>query len=95
MTFAAAFPILQKLTADKGQRTLRLMCGCDSPHVPHEPSPQAREIELLDWSICPWVLLDGQHWRAIDALRRLAKLGIQPRGELAPWAVVALTGGVQ
>jgi hypothetical protein len=53
-------------------------------------SPAAADVADLQWSVCPWWLLDLPHFRVIDTMGRLAKQGIQPRGELAAWVVYGL-----
>lgn len=93
MSYAAAHPILTRLLADKGQRAMRAMCGCAIPHVAHAVPEQARELELLDWSVCPfWLLEHTPHLRMVDGVRRMLKVGIQPQGRLRAWAALALMG---
>lgn len=94
MSYATAHNLLTRLQADKAQATMRALCGCVMPHAAHPVPEAARELELLDWSVCPFWLLDHvPHRRIVATLRKLAAIGIQPRGELAAWAVIALTTG--
>lgn len=94
MSYATAHHLLSRLQADKAQSTLRALCGCTMPHTAHSVPDAAREVELLDWSICPFWLADNlPHRRIVATLRKLAGIGIQPRGELSAWAVIALTTG--
>ena len=66
------------------------MCGCPRDHGPHPVPEQAREIADLDWSVCPFWLLDLPHLDVVETMARLAKQGIPPRQELAAWVVYGL-----
>ena len=90
MTFASAVPHLLRLKRHKTPDMLRRLCGCPRDHVAHPVSPAAADVTDLQWSVCPWWLLDLPHFRVIDTMGRLAKQGIQPRGELAAWVVYGL-----
>lgn len=90
MTFASAVPHLLRLKRHKTPDMLRRLCGCPRDHVAHPVSPAAADVADLQWSVCPWWLLDLPHFRVIDTMGRLAKQGIQPRGELAAWVVYGL-----
>ena len=93
MTFASAVPHLLRLKRHKTPDMLRRLCGCPRDHTAHPVSPAAADVTDLQWSVCPWWLLDLPHFRVVDRMRALAGQGIPPKRELAAWVVYGLTAG--
>lgn len=89
-TFVSAFPTLLRLARDPGKS--RGVLGCHgAPHL-HEVPEQARELADLDWSVCPFDLLECPFYAGVAMLDRLAKVaplaGWPDR--YAAWAVSGL-----
>lgn len=89
-TFASALPALLKLAKKAG--SYRNILGCHGQEAFHAVPDSAREVDELDWSVCPLDLLANPFMQGVQQLDRLAKVaplsGWPDR--FAPWAVAGL-----
>lgn len=89
-TFTSALPTLLKLATKAG--TYRNLLGCHGQPAFHAVPDAAREVDVLDWSVCPLDLLASPFMVAVHQLDRMAKVaplaGWPDR--YAPWAVAGL-----
>jgi len=89
-----ALPTLLRVTSgdDEKRAMLRRLLGCRNGERLHAPGPGVAEIPDLQWSHCPFDLLNDPHVRAVRSLARLAS--VSPLAgwpdRYAAWAVHGL-----
>ena len=88
MTIAAALPLLMKI--QRRAQSIAPVLGCRG--APHEVPASAREIDDLDWSVCPLCLLGHPLLAALrqfDHLLAASPVAGWP-DRFAPWAVAGV-----
>jgi hypothetical protein len=90
-TFMSSLPALLRLQSNAAM--LRPLFGCaGQPRLHSVPADRVSQTPSLQWSVCPFDLLDSPHLQAVrnlDRLSRIAPLSPWPRG-FAAWAVAGL-----